>query len=88
MSFAEDQVKWKRAQLKIAWRYHQYLFVALQLIFWIIWFFSDARDAGIPWTLLIFGGWLIVLLLHYILYKIRLHQLQLTAKEFEKEEKL
>jgi ABC-type xylose transport system permease subunit len=84
MSFAQEQIVWKKARLKVAWRYHVYLSLVIIAVCWLVWFFSDAANAGIPWPILVMCVWLIILLLHFIVYKMRLHQLKLVLREIEK----
>ncbi len=85
--FAEQQVVWKKAKLKIAFKYHAYMAIICISIAWIVWFFSDSDSGSIPWPLLLLVAWLIVLGLHFLFYKLGLVKLNLTLKEFEKMKK-
>jgi hypothetical protein len=82
--FAQQQVIWKKAKLKTAFKYHSYTAIIGVALAWIVWFFSDANSGSIPWPLLLQVVWLIVLALHFLFYKLGLVKLNLTLKEFEK----
>lgn len=64
----KDPQLWQLAQRRVSFKYHLGMYVAMNLFFWCIWYFSGEREtAGSwPWPLLPMTGWGIGLLFHYL----------------------
>ncbi|MDI9340222.1 MAG: hypothetical protein QM534_06580 [Sediminibacterium sp.] len=78
------ELNWIRARKKGTLKYHVYLYLIVVFLCWVIWGFTDAESGGLPWPLLLSLLWLLILIIHFITYRLSLMKLRLIEKEFEK----
>ena len=81
----KDPELWEIAQRRASFKAHLMTFIIIIPFLWIIWFFSDSRDAntGWPWPVWPTFGWGIGLFFHFLGAYV-FHKDNMANREYEK----
>ena len=81
-----DEALWRLAKKRVGFKNHFIKYIAVNLLFWLVWYFTDAQHErhGLPWPLFPTAGWGIGILVHYLaVYHTRDHSDRLE-KEYQR----
>jgi len=82
----KEKMLWNEAKKRVGFRNHLFSYITVNIIFWIMWFFSDENDEnrGLPWPLFCTLGWGFGLFWHFMGTYVFENKISQIEKEYRK----
>ena len=91
MQSDKDQMLWKQAKKRVGFKNHLYTYIAVNIFFWAMWYFTDWKhseegenESGIPWPIFSSLGWGFGLFWHFMGTYIFDNKVGQVEKEYQK----
>lgn len=68
METEKEKELWKLAKKRVRFKRHLAIYLVMNLVFWLLWYFTDRHNesAGIPWPIFVTLGWGIGLMFSFL----------------------
>lgn len=90
MENEKDKMLWKEAKRRVGFKNHVITYLAVNIFFWVMWYFTDYKNgddghhSGIPWPTFCTLGWGFGLFWHGIGVYMRGNKVDQVEKEYQK----
>lgn len=81
----KDRILWKMAKKRVGFKNHLYSYLTVNVVFWIMWYFTGRESDSIyPWPLSVTGWWGFGLFWHFMGVYVFEGKSNQVEKEFQK----